>query len=198
MRKNYLCINPFHYGYESSMGDPGQQHFCRKHLRLQATGTTLMTICRVCRKPQNEDNLTDGFFTMVKDTPKTTTAPTTSTTTAKTTIANQVFVKTEIIEQPSKEGDSQSIEELDRDFEGMLESIEDQVKDEIEDNPLDIQDDMTVDSKLDLRLEIGPAANISQTPTASKRPLEGASQVVSKQLADIDPNTSVRVVQNGI
>ena len=40
MRRNYLCINPYHYGYEqnSSTLEPKQTHLCRKHLRLQSSG----------------------------------------------------------------------------------------------------------------------------------------------------------------
>lgn len=169
MRKNYLCINPYHYGYESPPPntDPSQNHFCRKHMRLQSLGSAIQPICKVCRKVQTEENLTDGFFNVRKNAQGvlTTTAKSGSTTSSP---AQPVRVKTEVVEELPKEPEV-SIEELDRDFQGMLDSIEDQVKDELEET-LDIHDEDLVDTKANLRLDIGPAANSS-----NKRPLEDST-----------------------
>ena len=86
MRKNYLCINPFHFGYEHIQStETKENHVCRRNLRfdlhitctllrlfdnffaeicfrLQITGSTLRTICKVCRKIQNDEDLTDSFL----------------------------------------------------------------------------------------------------------------------------------------
>ena len=47
MKRNYLCINPYHFGFEQ--GTPGyssnpalrKNHLCRKNLKLLSMGSSL-------------------------------------------------------------------------------------------------------------------------------------------------------------
>ena len=155
MRRNYLCINPYHYGYEQASSlESKNNHICQRHLRLQVSGSSIHTICKACRKVQTEEDLTDGFFV------------------ANQKLAEELIeestIKLREIEKATKNNEM-SIEELDQDFESMLQSIENQVETETN---FDTQDE---DSKANLELEIGPAAN-------KKRPLEDTTnQNVAKK-----------------
>ena len=63
IRNNYICINPYHYGYETPAAqNSSTEHSCLKNARIQATGSTLKTICKICRRVLTEDDMTEGFF----------------------------------------------------------------------------------------------------------------------------------------
>ena len=67
IRNNYLCINPYHYGYETPAAqNSSTEHSCLKNARIQATGSTLKTICKICRYVLTEEDMTDGFFNYQK------------------------------------------------------------------------------------------------------------------------------------
>ena len=42
------------------------EHSCLKNARIQATGSTLKTICKICRYVLTEEDMTDGFFNYQK------------------------------------------------------------------------------------------------------------------------------------
>ena len=107
-------------------------------------------------------------------------------------------IKTEITEETKN--NEVSIEELDQDFESMLQSIEDQVECEVEqvleegqedinDTNIVDEDDMT-DTKEHLNFDIGPAAkrkrpledttNQSTTTTSNSNPAKKAKKHVKK------------------
>ena len=67
IRNNYVCINPYHYGYETPAAqNSSTEHSCLKNARIQATGTTLKTICKICRRVLTEEDMTEGFFNYQK------------------------------------------------------------------------------------------------------------------------------------
>ena len=187
MRKNYICINPYHYGYEENAADPSD-HDCHQNLCVQASGGGIKTICRQCRKNVIENITSNNFFTpddpggdASKSPKKKDVAP-----------AEIVKVKQEPPENNEAEAEVEEddLEQLDKDFQGMLDSIEDAVvKEEIreaggefDDNPLSLLDTILGESDSDTndaenleediidnrkRIEIVPAPKQSRKRTAS-------------------------------
>ena len=63
--KKYLCINPYHYGYETpqiAAQNSTEDHLCRNYARIQATGSTLKIICKICRHVLTDEDLADDYF----------------------------------------------------------------------------------------------------------------------------------------
>merc|ERR1712038_65445 len=183
MKRKYVCINPYHFGFEQ--GTPGyssnpalrKNHLCRKNLKLLSMGSSLETVCRICHKVQSENdfvanNKNNKNMSMMGDL--------TSSNISNTTLK----IKTEITEETKN--NEVSIEELDQDFESMLQSIEDQVECEVEqvlvgqpeteilesqEDINNVDDDIT-DTKEHLNFDFGPAAK-------RKKPLEDATNNIN-------------------
>ena len=176
VRKNYICLNPFHYEntgrtFSYSAHTYPQSHHCQSYSRLLCTGGAYQVICKTCRKVQSISG--DG--------------PTVSTTSSSSTAPSLLKAKANNADV--------TIEQLDNEFQDMLDDLEEQVADESDDDedpPLKIdelvddnQPNQISDESSDNSPEVteddysNPTEIIPvEIKVGSKRPLEDSTNIV--------------------
>ena len=137
MRKNYICINPFHYvnaertlSYSSHTYP--QSHNCQSFSRLLCTGVSFQTICKTCSKVQPIAADEDQQICQ---------SPIPNSSTSSLSLLKPKAAKLNISHT------EMTNEELDKEFQKMLDDLEEQVNNESEDEH---GEDMPDDLKLEL------------------------------------------------
>ena len=162
--KKYTCINPYHYGYDvnaNSDYNETENHDCMENVKLQISGLSTNTMCKVCGRILTEAD-------------------------------EQELMKVKMIPEDKKHLEEVTIEDLDNEFQGMLDSIEEQVNDELaqvttsKEEPANEEDmDETEDieleeNKANLHLELGLAFSLNESnepaEKSKKRPLVEETQ----------------------
>ena len=194
MRKNYICINPYHYCKQYNKAD-FSYHKCSDYLCVHASSTGLKTVCNKCKKVVVENVSSNNFFTI--DESMTITEEDTDTKIRKkkskvVQSLEEVDVKEEPIDEDEEDlslaadtlandspisDNDKNIEELDKDFEGMLESIEDAVvKEEIQEacageEPSQSEDSQEEDmpSNVEISAKKRPAPITTEPPSKRTR-----------------------------
>ncbi len=184
--ENFLCINPHHYGLRTDIHDPDDcsPHNCFEYKRLIINGLDLKNVCGICLKNLTGLELVPELVDSDESQPK----------------------EPEVINL-----DDVNIEDLDNEFQGMLDSIEEQVNNELmseenkdqemtsQEEPQEEFEDFDVDTKTNLHIEIGLTignADFGQDPEEpeepkeSKEPKEPEEQTESKKRPLEDDDTS--------
>lgn len=160
-RRKYLCINPYHYGYDVNANNQYNEtdnHHCVDHVKVQVSGSSVNTMCKVCGRI-----LTDADQQELKPAP--------------------LSLKHKVPEA-KKHLEEVTIEDLDNEFQGMLDSIEEQVnvelaqdtlqfeppemtKDtEVSEEPMDPEDMELIDNKANLHIELGLPFSLNESNEA--------------------------------